>query len=249
MTARCEDPNDKNSYGEAFERIEPWMSPDWRNLIHQWQLSMDVNGGTYNNNASNARILTQLVLRKPELNPLLPSTAEALAVYASSALVAGSMYSTFRHYWGYEPMMLEPGVYETFPASVRSQEFQCVYEEEWQRVFYVVLVLVFVINVICLIYLLWTNGGILTDYAEPQNLFSLAINSPPCAAMNGACGGGPTLAQINAGWHISFDKGSRHYFLEGAPVTTGVDTKHDAGEGGLRERFGRLRRARATNTP
>ena len=247
MTARCEDPDDKNSYGEVVQHMEPSMSTDWRNLIHQWQLSMDVNGGTYNNNASNGRILTQLILQEPELNPLLPSTAEALAVYASSALVVGSVWSTFRHYWGYDPSLLDPGEYETFPASVRSQEFQCMYQEEWQRLFYVVLILVFFMNIICVLYLIFCNGGILTDFAEPQNLFALAINSPPCAVMNGACGGGPTMTQINSGWCISHDEGSHHYFFEGTAVATGVKAKQDEIESGLGKRFVRLRGARVTN--
>ncbi|RYP63154.1 hypothetical protein DL770_009446 [Monosporascus sp. CRB-9-2] len=200
MRANCEDPGDENAYQRSVEGVPPWMSPDWRNLVDQWQLSMNVNGGVTNNNASNARILTQLVLRRPALDPLLPSVAEALAVYASSALVAGSIQSTFRHYWGYAAMELDRGVHEAFNASVRQQDTR--------------------------------EGGLVTDYTEPQNLFALAVNSPPSTALGGCCAGGVSSAALVAPFRVGYAEGANHYFFEEAgPGAGGRDGSPPAGAG------------------
>lgn len=76
MKARCEDPNDTNAYWHIDDST-PVPSGDWRNIAERWRLSMDLNGGAQNNNASNAKVLTRLILDSPELDPLLPSMAEA----------------------------------------------------------------------------------------------------------------------------------------------------------------------------
>lgn len=183
---------------------------------------MHVDGGATDANASNARVLTQLILREPALDPLLPSAAEALAAYASAALAIGSVQTSFKHYLAYgDGEGLNPlpagGSYETFGASVRTQEYTSSYEEDWQRVFYVVLILIFVINVVCLAYLLLqSGGGLVADYTEPQNLFALALNSPPSAALAGSCGAGPNLAEMVAPWRVAYAEGHNHYFFEEA---------------------------------
>ena len=73
---------------------------------------MDLNGGVTNNDASNARILTNLVVHAPKLSSKLPSMAEALSVLASSTLVVGSLDTTYRHYWNdsYASHLLDPPV-------------------------------------------------------------------------------------------------------------------------------------------
>ncbi|KAG7147544.1 hypothetical protein HYQ46_003599 [Verticillium longisporum] len=92
LKAHCEDKEDPDSYVKSYSDIT-WSlaNRDWANVADQWRLSMDLNGGTYNNNASNARILTQLVLDQHKLNPLMPSIAEALAVLSSSTLTIASL--------------------------------------------------------------------------------------------------------------------------------------------------------------
>ncbi len=215
LTAHCEDPDDEDAYGRSVGDIAPEMSPDWRFLINQWQLSMNINSGVSDSNASNARVLTEFVLREPSLNTRQPSVAEAMAVYASSALAIGTVETTYRHYWAYEAHQLDPGVYEAFPASVRTQEYTSSYEEDWQCVFYAVLALTFVINVVCLVYLL-LRGGLVTDYTEPQNLFALAVNSPPSTALSGSCGAGPNLTEMVVPWRVTYAEGYNHYFFEEA---------------------------------
>jgi hypothetical protein len=270
MKAHCEDPSDANAYARIDPEgaaLTPIPSGDWRNLAEEWRLSINLNGGTQNNNASNARVLTNLVLQKPALDPLLPSIAEAIAVLASSTLVAGSLDSTFRSTWTHgADLRLKEGVYETFHAQVQTQQYASAHTAPWQAIFYPVLGLVFVLNVLCLIYLVFGTAlappsamskklpfptpfsrkkthdpikesspesdneedaarrsgsgsgkganGLVTDYTEPQNLFALAVNSPPSRALAGSCGHGPDSTEIVVPWRVGYAVGANHYFFE-----------------------------------
>ncbi|RYC63216.1 hypothetical protein CHU98_g3002 [Xylaria longipes] len=172
MKAHCEDPNDTNAYRHIDEST-PAPSGDWRNLAELWRLSLDLNGGVQNNNASNARVLTRLILNKPELDPLLPSMAEAVAVLASSTLVAGSLDSTFKSIWTYGDQHNISGVYEPFRAQVQTQQYTSAHTASWQAIFYPVLGFTFVLNVLCFLYLV--SGTALTS-------FSGAKSSPPSSS-------------------------------------------------------------------
>ncbi|OTB01421.1 hypothetical protein M426DRAFT_25589 [Hypoxylon sp. CI-4A] len=220
IRAHCEDQSDKDSYiaGSGNDDVNdpPYASVDWRNLADEWRLSMDLNGGVQNNNASNARIMTNFILEKPELNPLLPSMAEALAVLASSTLVAGSLSSTFRQRWDYQEMDMADGVYESFHVSMRTQQYTSSHVQAWQAVFYVVLGLVLLINIACLLYILFYRTGLVSDYTEPQNLFALTLNSPPSAALAGSCGHGPDSAEMVVPWRVAYSSTANHYFFEEA---------------------------------
>ncbi|KAK7409330.1 hypothetical protein QQX98_008509 [Neonectria punicea] len=221
MKAHCEDPNDPDSYLRSFDGDQGWSAPslDWRWLADQWRLSMDMNAGTMNSNASNARILTQLALQEPKLPTSLPSIAEALAVYASSIVVIGSIDTPFRHYWDYDDpsnvVTGGPGHLATFNASLITQQYTSGHIDNWQNVFYVVLVLVFAINMLCLFYFI-LRSGMVTDFTEPQNLFALAINSPPSAQLNGSCGGGPRKRHLEVPWRVAYAHSANHYFFEEA---------------------------------
>ncbi|KAI0838745.1 hypothetical protein F5Y06DRAFT_43203 [Hypoxylon sp. FL0890] len=220
MRAHCEDPLDSNSYISASGNLDAHLSPtpsgDWRNLADQWRLSMDLNGGVQNNNASNARIMTNLILGSPALDPHMPSMAEALAVLASSTLVAGTLGSTYRMVWEYPEMEMDPGVYESFKASMRTQQYTSSHVMAWQAIFYPVLGLVFVINVACLLYIFFFRPGLVSDYTEPQNLFAVAVNSPPSAALAGSCGHGPNSAEMVVPWRVGYSAAANHYFFEEA---------------------------------
>ncbi|KAI2463794.1 hypothetical protein F4781DRAFT_104660 [Annulohypoxylon bovei var. microspora] len=221
MRAHCEDPSNTNSYAagsgnDDFNIDAPAPSLDWRNLADQWRLSMDLNGGVQNNNASNARIMTNLILDTPFLNPLLPSMAEALAVLASSTLVAGTLHSTYRTLWDYASVELSPGTYEGFRVSMRTQEYTSSHVVGWQAVFYPVLGFVFVLNVGCLFYILFFRAGLVSDYTEPQNLFAVSVNSPASAALSGSCGHGPDSNEMVVPWRVGFSAAANHYFFEQA---------------------------------
>ncbi|POR38851.1 Uncharacterized protein TPAR_00931 [Tolypocladium paradoxum] len=247
MQAHCEDDNDPDAYRLSAERQpgfdNDWPRPswDWKWIASQWGLAMDLNGGAADANASNARILTQLALKQPRLPSYLPSLAEALAVYGSAMLVIGSIGTPFRHYWSYDiPNNIIPdlpGPLDQFHASVITQQYTSGHINSWQNIFYVVLVLVFVINVCCAIYLILRAEQV-TDFTEPQNLFALAINSPPSAQLKGSCGAGPENRDLVVPWRVEYVKDSNHYFFEeanekpwrGKYSEQGVSTTRDYGD-------------------
>ncbi|KAK6064716.1 hypothetical protein SCUP515_11598 [Seiridium cupressi] len=205
MRSHCEDSADENSYSHSTPGLPETPSVDWKNMADQWRLSMDLNGGVTNNNASNARIMTNLILGSASLPPLLPSMAEALAVFASSTLIIGSLGSTYRQYWdaSYPSQELDPGVYETFHSTLKMQQYASAHTEDWQAIFYPVLGLVCLINVLCLIYLVFVYGMV-TDYTEPRNMFALAVNSPPSRQLDGSCGGGPRARELVVPWRVGY---------------------------------------------
>jgi hypothetical protein len=217
LRAHCEDENDPDSYRRSHPADTAWGAPDadWANLATQWHLSMDLNGGAYNNKASNARILTQLVLGGPTMPTLMPTMAEALAVLASSTLTIASLGTPYRHWWSYPAVELTPGMHEAFNASIRTQEYTSSHTFAWQNVFYVVLFIVFAINVFCLVYLL-LGSGMVTDYTDPQNLFALAVNSPPSAQLGGCCGGVSGSRAWMVPWRVGYSRSANHYFFEPA---------------------------------
>lgn len=97
--------------------------PDWRYMVQLWTLSMSLNSG--NNNASIARILTQLALTSGELNSTLPSLAEALASLVANTLVTGAIDTPFIHYYSYN---------ENAATGTRNGEFQGPRAESGVRV-------------------------------------------------------------------------------------------------------------------
>ncbi|KAI1850744.1 hypothetical protein JX266_004026 [Neoarthrinium moseri] len=218
MRSHCEDPGDTVAYERSAPGLPVAPSVDWKNMADQWRLSMDLNGGVSNNNASNARILTNLILESPRLPPMLPSMAEGLAVLASSTLIIGSVGTTYRPYWDAAygaSQELSPGVYEAFNATVKTQQYASAHTAGWQAVFYPVLGLVFLVNVLCLAYLVFVFGMV-TDYTEPRNAFALAVNSPPARQLEGSCGGGPRGRELVVPWRVAYAESANHYFFEEA---------------------------------
>ncbi|KAF4436335.1 hypothetical protein FACUT_6499 [Fusarium acutatum] len=221
MKAHCEDDADENAYRRSFPSDQGWSAPslDWKWLADQWRLSMDLNGGSVNNNASNARILTQLALHEPKMPASYPSLAEALAVYSSSLIMISAIGTPFRHYWDQDPkaypenLIPAPGFPQPFNASLITQEYTSGHTQSWQNIFYVVLVLVFAINLFCLGYFIM-RSGLVTDFTEPQNLFSLAINSPPSNSFHGSCGGGPEKRHLVVPWKVAYAPSANHYFFQ-----------------------------------
>ncbi|KAF4995356.1 hypothetical protein FGRMN_5140 [Fusarium graminum] len=231
MKAHCEDDGDKNAYRRSFPANQGWSSPslDWKWLADQWRLSMDLNGGAVNNNASNARILTQLALHEPKMPASHPSMAEALAVYSSSLIMISAIGTPFRHYWDQDPdkyptnVLPAPGFPQIFNASLITQQYTSGHTQSWQNIFYVILVLVFAINLFCLGYFIM-RSGLVTDFTEPQNLFSLAINSPPSNSFHGSCGGGPEKKHLVVPWKVAFAPSANHYFFQDTSTGKEMET-------------------------
>lgn len=234
LEAHCEDPSDPMAYYKSLlpDNAPVNKAPDWRNVGSEWMQSLSLNTGTSNANSSTSRLLAQLIVAdtsgKPKLPTLMPSIAEHLAVMVGNTLLVSSTDSTFYHYWNYTAMTLNPGNYEKFNASLSTSQYTSGITQRWQGMFYVVLLLVFVCNVFCLIYF-FLFSGLVTDYTETQNLFALAVNSPPSNQLHGSCGAGPKGEQLNVDWHVKADDQSGHFFIkEGAPggkgkgMSTGV---------------------------
>ncbi|KAH0541232.1 hypothetical protein FGG08_004288 [Glutinoglossum americanum] len=240
LVAHCEDNDDPEMYSKHHpEAPTGLVEPDWANIASEWGRAVSLNAGMNKNNASNGRLLTQLILTgggsnpnispKPllpatQLNPSLPSLAEALAVLAGCTLLLSARDAPFTHEWLYSPTIpfLSTPQLEPFNASIRTQQYASgPNTQAWhQAFFYVVLFLVFVTNVLCLVILAAWRGQV-TDFVEPQNMFALAVNSPMSRGLEGSCGGGPEGEQLALGWRIRVV--DEHVFLE-------------EGSGGVREK-------------
>ncbi|PSR97709.1 hypothetical protein BD289DRAFT_362071 [Coniella lustricola] len=159
------------------------ISKDWKNMVTLWGLSVNLNGGVGNDNASNARILTELALTGPQMTTRMPSLAEGFASMAANTLVTGSINTPFVHYWDYESSsdnILATPATVSFQARVRSQEYASWHSERWQGVFYPVLATALLLNLLCLAYL--GRVGLVRDFLEPASLFALATARPLAAA-------------------------------------------------------------------
>jgi hypothetical protein len=219
LNSHCEDPDDKEAYSLSVPNSPITLSSDWANYAITWGLAVSLNDGALNANSSTARLLSQLVLTDPltvmesSLPALQPSIAEAAAVLVGSTLLTSTIQAAFVHYWQYESNILNPGDYQTFNASVSTQQYTSGYAQTWQAAFYPILVVVALINLLCFVYY-FLHSGLLTDYTEPQNLFALAINSPPSESLAGSCGTGPERNQFQTDWFVRHDNETNHYYIQ-----------------------------------
>jgi hypothetical protein len=99
MTAHCEDTDDKMAFIKGNSSRSDTTSLDWFNVGTTAFLSLSLNNGVTDGDASNARTLTELILQENELNPALPSPAEAIAVMAGCTLLMSAEYSPFDMFW------------------------------------------------------------------------------------------------------------------------------------------------------
>ena len=214
MWSHCEDPNDPLAYSKSHPNAtNGFREKDWVAAAFYWGVTVDLNGGVSDSDDSVARLLTQLMPTTYSLNPALPSIAEALAVMAGPTLLTGSMNSPFVHFFNYTAAddVFDHPVYQQFPATVAYQDYASGGDQTWQGVFYIVLASAFLLNVLCLGYFVWF-GVLVNDFTEPQNLFSLALNSPQSQQLAGSCGGGPEGEQLRARWFI--DVKNEHCFIK-----------------------------------
>ncbi|KAL2067626.1 hypothetical protein VTL71DRAFT_15722 [Oculimacula yallundae] len=229
LESRC-GPDNRMAYSRSVERPPegwPGNAGDWRNVGTLWITALSLNTGISNANSATSRLLAQLITTTPNwngtyaLSTLTPSISEALAVMAGSTLLLSSTDSTFLHFWNYTATELDPGKYEAFNATITSQQYTSGVTQRWQGMFYIVLALVFVTNVFCLGYFI-ARSGFVTDFTELQNLFALAVNSPPSSRLHGSCGGGPQGDQLNTDFHTLLDDATGHFYMkEGVDVTNG----------------------------
>lgn len=214
MSAHCEDPNEPMTYNRFNHSRAETTSSDWFNVATSAMNSLSLNNGVTNSNAAaNARMLTQFQLRSMDgLNPSLPSPAEALAVMVGCTLLMSAQDSAFVEFWNYTQTMLSPGVHQQFPALIQAQQYASGGTQDYQRGFYIVLFFVFLCDAFVLVYFL-VYHGLVTDFSEPPNLFSIAVNSPPSELMRGSCGGGPMMDQYALRWRVGRE--GEHLFMAG----------------------------------
>ncbi|CAG8976960.1 hypothetical protein HYALB_00010942 [Hymenoscyphus albidus] len=223
LESHCNHPEDSMAYKSSMPNATSNPAPDWRDVGAEWLNAVSLNNGLNNQNASNARVLSHLVQaedavdKSVKLNPLMPSLAEQLAVLAGNTLLVSSMGSSFKPQWEYKwnyqrGQPEHPHIDERFNATVRSQEYASGYSTEWERMFYTVLFLAFAINFFCLFFLFW-YPGLVTDFTEQENLFALAMNSPPASRLSGSCGTGPEGEQLTINFQVHKDEGSQHYYI------------------------------------
>lgn len=109
MEAHCEDSADEMSYSKTHPEA-PYVKsiPNWKDIAMDWANSLSLNTGIDDANASNARLLTQLILKptrldsgevEVDLDPKLPSAAEALAVMAGNTLLKSTLMAPYVHEW------------------------------------------------------------------------------------------------------------------------------------------------------
>ena len=109
------------------------------------------------------------------------------------------------------------GVHQAFNASIRAQQFASGGTSNYQRMFSIVLLAVFLCNVLVVIYFV-VFGEFVTDFSEPLNLFALAINSPPSQYMRGSCGAGPEGDQFTLKWGVEMEH--EHLFIADRKTAT-----------------------------
>ena len=214
LTVHCDD-DVQNSvpYLKSQTAAPLWInSSDWKYVATEWINSLSLGQGIADGSASGARMLTQMIppdlQGQMQLSVNMPSIGEALSVLAACTLLLSSSAMPFIHYWGYSEPSLETPQYQAFNATVASRDYASGGTQQWQGVFYIILLAVFTMNVLCLVYLLnnYRKDGQVTDFTEPQNLFSLAINSPPSHTMSGSCGAGPEGNMFSKRWQVGMQR-------------------------------------------
>ncbi len=215
MVSRCEDPTNYFAYNVSVrDATDGVRAPCWSAIGTQWAQSLSLGTGISNGNASNSRLLTQLMPTTYSLNASLPSIAEALAVLSGCTLLLGTLDAPFIHYWNYtEPPTPENPQYQQFRAALSTRDYASGSAKPWQNIFYPVLIFVFATNLFCLLCFV-KDGGLVTDFMELQNLFSLSLNSPSSDVLEGSCGGGPEGDQFRARWHIKRNAERDHLYIE-----------------------------------
>ncbi|KAF3760726.1 hypothetical protein M406DRAFT_21639, partial [Cryphonectria parasitica EP155] len=215
---------DQKDTGSSSSSYTLTLDQDWKTMAALWALSISLNGGIESNNASNARILSELALHQPTLNATLPSLAEALAAMVANTLVTGAINTPFDPYWDYDDddddddaagtKILAAPAEVSFHARVRSQEYASWHTEPWQGVFYPVLAFCFLLNLLCLAYL--CRVGIVRDFLEPTSLFALATSRPPAPAMDQRSVRLDHKANLGVPYRLSYREDGDHFYFEEA---------------------------------
>jgi hypothetical protein len=216
----CDDTSSPRAYPKSMRFIDSLanatsgnftLSREWLNAGVAETLPRSLGIGVSDVNSSNAKLISQLLLRTATLNPERPSLAEALAVLVSGGILQSTRDAPFVPFFNYTaPSNIMTGRYQYFNASVRSQQYASGGSHAYEKAFNVVLVGVFALNLLALVYFA-VHGDWYTDISEPTNLFSLAINAPSGQSFPVCGGAGPKGKDYSINWTVEQDDG--HVFI------------------------------------
>ncbi|PYH40791.1 uncharacterized protein BP01DRAFT_307375 [Aspergillus saccharolyticus JOP 1030-1] len=235
LSTRCEDPTDKLQYSRRVPGVvEDNYDINWKSVGWLWLDAVSLGAGIAGEDASIERLLTQMTpaydnsSHTASLNPNLPSIAEAMAVLTSVTLMISSQDAPYVPFWNYTDQILSSPVQQAFNATLQSSGYASGHVVDWQKSFYVILVLAFLTSVLFMaFFMVEVRGHLLNDFTESSSLFALAINSPPTARLQGACGGGPSGRQLQDRWHVGMVEDSHHYYIR--PIADGEFAPPDPG--------------------
>ncbi|KAL8825639.1 MAG: hypothetical protein Q9191_004288 [Dirinaria sp. TL-2023a] len=204
LSSNCKDAPDTPSFVP---------SKDWASVATAWILALGLNEGINNGNASLASTLTYLIPKNASLDPAIPSIAEALAALAGTTLLLSAVDSQLTTDWNFSTPSLTTPVYQGFHACLQMYEYQSGYGDHlWQLGFFVILFATFALNCYCLFYLA-IKGRFVTDMTEFQNMFTLAVNSPPSKSLDGALERGLNKEQYRNKWSMKTSD-DQHVYIE-----------------------------------
>lgn len=211
------------SYAETATATNPISlaveEKTWTVFGAEWIRSLALTHGISDGNASSARLLTQMIPpysnNTPAKLPLdTPTVAEALCILSSHTLLLSSDSAPFRLDWNYSNTnkMLQTPALQSFEGMISFRDYVSGGTANWESIFYVILAIVFILNCVCvtLLIMYYCKYGEITDYTEPQNLFALAINSPPSQTLAGACGCGPSGKMLGQRWCVDMQTTSEN---------------------------------------
>ncbi|KAG9233315.1 hypothetical protein BJ875DRAFT_485252 [Amylocarpus encephaloides] len=216
----------KQSIAPAIFHSKP--STDFRDYLGAWATAVGLNGGEFNSNNSNSHVLSQLIVtnssgKVPSLNVSMPSIAEALAVSSNSMLIKASIDATFDN----RTVPKAPTAPTLFPYDVivQNQQYKSGPPDPWQAILYPILVIIFVANFYCLTYFL-RELGLVVDFLDPQNLFSVAIESPD-ESERSAAGKGFVVHHNDAAWNLRRDSNRKLIFKRRRVEEVALNEKSD----------------------
>ena len=209
--------------GMAYQSgSEPGRYNDWVTIANLWATATSLSTGINDANASNARLLTQLIPTTDNLDPQQPSLAEALAVLSGYTLLVSALETPFDEQAieiaaNAPNRMLADPMQSTFQVQLRVSDYASGATIPWQNVFFLVLLPVFILNIFCLGYFTYLTRmkKNVPDFIEPQSLFVLALKSPPNRNMVGAYDGKLQREQVTMKWHIWKDSNQQPYVTGG----------------------------------
>jgi hypothetical protein len=202
-----------NEFAYTSSAASGVRSQNWPFVAQTWATALSFGTGISDGMSSNARLLSQLIPSSASVSTTMPTIAEALAVLAGCTALISSVGAPFNQDWTENPDAVPTDLFanpeqQGFPASIRMASFQSGATMHWQQAFSIVLIAVFLMSAFCLFYfahLTRVGGGLVNDFMDFQNMFSLALHSPADRRLAGTASSGPERHHMREPWFIRED--------------------------------------------